>query len=484
MNAADLFSDIETLDVRGPAAVEIRGLACDSRKVTPGACFVAIAGSREDGAAYLSDALERGAAAVVSQSELFTGAGVLHVRVADARRALAELADRFHGRPSRELKLAGVTGTNGKTSVAYLLRDLLRAGGRNPGLIGTVAYEIGDHVLPASRTTPDAVELNELLRRMRRTGCDCAAMEVSSHAIDQQRAGALDFDVGVFTNLTRDHLDYHRDMESYFAAKARFFEGLKPEAVAVLNLDDPAGRRLAESGALPERRLFYGISSAGADLRATALRTGVEGSRFRVSTPWGEAEATLPIPGRFNVANALAALAAGGAMGLPFEGMLEALCVVSGAPGRMEPVAHRNDRRVFVDYAHTDDALRNVLSALREICVGRLIVVFGCGGDRDAGKRPLMGAAASELADVSVLTSDNPRSEEPEAIIEQILPGFSPEAHCLVEPDRRAAIASAIAMLEPGDLLLVAGKGHESCQERNGVIVPFDDREIVRELFR
>jgi UDP-N-acetylmuramoyl-L-alanyl-D-glutamate--2,6-diaminopimelate ligase len=406
---------------------------------------------------------------------------VASVQVPHARRALAEIANAFHGDLSRKMKVVGITGTNGKTTTAHMVRDLLRDGGFLPGLLGTVAYEIGPRTLPAPRTTPQAPILHDLFRQMKEAGCDSVAMEVSSHAIDLQRIHGIDFAIAVFTNLTQDHLDYHGDMEAYFAVKTQLFQSLEKGRAAVVNIDDPWGRRLADGIKTGAEVLTYGFSEQAA-VRALDTKLSADGTCFRLSSPWGEERICLNLLGRFNVHNALAALAVGGLCGIPLACMARSLEGIQSIPGRLELVRNRKRRKVFVDYAHTDDALRNVLSTLREICKGKLVAVFGCGGNRDRGKRLLMGRVAAELADYTIVTSDNPRDEEPGAIALDVLEGFSGSAAFEVELDRRAAIEKGIRRIGRRDILLVAGKGHETCQESKGTIVPFDDRETVREI--
>ncbi len=465
---------------------EITGIVCDSRQVRPGALFVALAGRTHDGLAFIEDAVSRGAVAVLSADTVKVPGDVTALSVSDPRAGFAELSAAFHGYPARALRVCGITGTNGKTTVSFMVRDMLRRAGWTPGLIGTVHYEIGSRTIPAARTTPDAAELQSLLAQMRQVGCRSAVMEASSHAIDQKRVWAVAFDVGVFTNLTRDHLDYHGDMETYFQAKRLFFERLGSEgkpATAVVNLDNPAGRRLAFDSNLKVRILTYGIA-ADADIRAEAIVADAAGSRVRLHSPWGEHSLHLRLPGQYNVSNALAAIAAGGAMGLDPGDMLAALEALTNIPGRLEEIHEAKSFRVFVDYAHTDDALANVLKTLRPLTSGRLIVVFGCGGNRDRSKREAMGAAAARGADVAIVTTDNPRKEDPASIISEIVAGFPDERRCHVALDRREAIQTAFSIAAAGDVVLIAGKGHETFQEFAHTIIPFDDREVARSLLR
>ncbi len=478
-----LSESIETLGIKGAGEVEIEGIAYDSRRVKPGWLFVAVQGHETDGSGYIADALSNGAVAVVSENALDLGSAVAHIQVPDARRALAEIANVFHGDLSREMKIVGVTGTNGKTTTAYMIRSLLRDGGFMPGLLGTVAYEIGAQSIPALRTTPEAPDIHALFRKMKEAGCDSAVMEVSSHAIALQRIHGIDFAIRVFTNLTQDHLDYHGDMETYFEVKSRLFRaGKKGDGHSVvINTDDPWGRKLIEEGRAEANVVSYGFDEQ-AMVRATDAKVAANGTRFHVHTPWGEEKIHLQLLGRFNIHNALAALATGGQLGIALDVMAQSLSKIASVPGRIEPIPNRKRKKVFVDYAHTDDALRNVLSTLREICKGKLIVVFGCGGNRDRGKRKLMGQAAAALADFSIITSDNPRKEDPAAIVGDIMEGFSGQESFEVVLDRRAAIEAGIQRMGRKDILLVAGKGHETYQILKETIIPFDDRETVREI--
>ena len=440
-------------------------VVCDSRRVTPGALFVAIPGTHDDGARHIAEARARGAAAVMGACE------GCDIRVGDPRAAFAQACADHFGHPSEKLLLCGITGTNGKTTTAWLLRDILAQAGLNPGLLTTVAQQWPGHDAPADRTTPDARALQAALADMARAGCRAAVMEVSSHAIHQARVGAARFALTAFTNLTQDHLDYHGTMEAYFAAKARLFLD-HPEAPAVINADDPYGRRLL--GLLKGRpNLFpYAPSSIPAAFDASGIRAELTLGGRRVAF-------RTALCGRFNLANILCAATAATALGVRPEPILCALAAARPKWGRLEPAAPG----VFVDYAHTDDALANVLAALRPLTQGRLLCLFGCGGDRDRAKRPKMAAAVDRAADLAIVTSDNPRTEDPAAIIADILPGFSRLAP-LVEPDRRAAIRRALALMRPGDVLLVAGKGHETYQEIGGRRTHFSDAEEIRAALR
>ncbi|MBU1694671.1 MAG: UDP-N-acetylmuramoyl-L-alanyl-D-glutamate--2,6-diaminopimelate ligase [Verrucomicrobia bacterium] len=475
---------IQPLTLRGSTDCEIEGLAYDSRHVRPGFLFVALPGRRRDGRDFVADAIERGAVAVMSEQQETPRHGVTFLRVEDARRALAEVACAFYGEPSRQLFMVGITGTNGKSTVSFMVRDILKAAGWSPGLIGTIRYEIGERSIPAGRTTPEAPDLQQMLDQMRNAGCRSAVMEVSSHGLDQKRAWGIDYDVGIFTNLTQDHLDYHRTMDQYYAAKTLLFQGLgqmEKQAVAVVNMDDPWGLQLANTGGFNATLITFGLHPNAA-VRAENVELSDSGSVFDVVTPWGLARMQLRLLGRFNVSNALAALAAGGVAGIEPARMADVLSRMEAVPGRLEQIASSKPFRVYVDYAHTPDALANVLRTLREFTGGRLIVVFGCGGDRDRTKRPMMGAAAASLADYAVLTSDNPRGEPPDQIIAEIVPGFGEGATFEIEENREKAIFKALACARAGDTVLIAGKGHETYQEIGSTIAPFDDREVARRL--
>jgi len=472
------------------AAAPVARISYDSRAVTPGAVFVALKGLQDDGTSYVRDAVGRGAIAVFAETPAAPGIDVPWYQVPDARLALAALASEFYGRPSEQLTLVGITGTNGKTTTSYLLASIFEAAGIKCGRIGTVGYRIGPREFEAARTTPEAPELQRMLRDMATQGCGACVMEVSSHALVLRRADYLRFAAGVFTNLTRDHLDFHGDMEQYFAAKRRLFELLPPDAVAVTNADDPRGAQFAAAAARP---VTYAID-APADVRPGPIAFSLAGLQLEVRTPRGTLHLRAPLVGRPNAYNILAAVATATALDLPFDAIEAGIRDLAHVPGRFQVVSGPDDEvRVVVDYAHTDDALKNLLETARPLASGRLITVFGCGGDRDRTKRPLMGAVAARLSDVVVVTSDNPRSENPAQIIEEIkrgivLPadrvgpkGGGPKAPvCLAIPDRREAIERAVKEALPGDLVLVAGKGHEKYQVIGERTLPFDDVEVSR----
>jgi UDP-N-acetylmuramoyl-L-alanyl-D-glutamate--2,6-diaminopimelate ligase len=462
--------DLRELFGSGAPSVDVSALASDNRAVQPGPVFFCVPGMTRDGHDFAPDAIARGAAALVVDHPL--GLGVPEVVVRDVRAAMAPAAARLAGDPTARLRVVGITGTNGKTTSAFLVRALLEAAGRRTGLLGTVSSVIGGDETPTIRTTPEAIDLQRTFREMLDAGDECCAMEVSSHALELHRADAIHWRVAVFTNLTQDHLDFHPDMESYFAAKRRLFEA-GPRA-AVINVDDPYGRRLAED--------FDAVTIAidsDADLRAEDVRFELTGSTFAVDG----LELRSPLPGRFNVLNVLGAVAVARELGVDDATIARAVPQAGRVPGRFEPVDEGQSFAVLVDYAHTPDSLENVLRAARQLARGRVVCVFGCGGDRDRGKRPEMGRIASELADVAIVTSDNPRSEDPEAIIAEVLAGMGPGA--VTEVDRRAAIDQAVGLADAGDVVVIAGKGHEQGQEfEGGRKVPFDDVTVAREALR
>jgi UDP-N-acetylmuramoyl-L-alanyl-D-glutamate--2,6-diaminopimelate ligase len=477
-----LLNEVQTAEVTERKDCEITAVVCDSRQVKPGSLFVAVQGEKQDGRQFIDDAIERGAAVVVSDQDIKIQRKACLVRVADARLSLAQLAHAFNGRPSDKLDMVGITGTNGKTTTAWMIRDILNAAGRRPGLVGTIEYEIGSRAIPAGRTTPEAPVLQSYLAQMVNAECDSVVMEVSSHSLVQKRVACIDYDVGVFTNLTHDHLDYHKTMESYFEAKSILFQSLgrgrKKDTVAVINTDDPWGQQLIQRNGTKAEVLTYGMTSE-AMVKAMNVNLTPNGSCVKVQTTWGKVKLRMKLLGRYNIYNALAAVAASGAMGIELDVMAEALGAMTFVPGRLEEIKTNKGFHVFVDYAHTDDALENVLTTLREITDKSLIVVFGCGGNRDRSKRPLMGGVATRLADRVIVTSDNPRKEEPGAIIEEIKAGCQRDNYEIIE-DRTEAIKRAIEIAQKGDVVLIAGKGHEAVQEFANTTIMFDDRQVVR----
>jgi UDP-N-acetylmuramoyl-L-alanyl-D-glutamate--2,6-diaminopimelate ligase len=465
----------------------VTGVTLDSRTVAPGDLYAALPGSRVHGAAFCADAVTAGAVAVLTDPDGRARAAATGVPVfvlADPRAKLGEVACWVYGNPSSRMQLIGVTGTSGKTTSTYLLESGLRAAGHLTGLIGGVETRIGTDRLPSSLTTPEAPDLQALFAVMAERGVTAAAMEVSSHSLALGRVGGTSFDVAVFTNLSQDHLDFHADMEDYFRAKASLF---MPPVLGVVNVDDSYGQRLASTAVVPVTT-FSAAGSYGADWRADDIRSGADGSAFRVIGPGGvEADASVGLAGAFNVANALGAIVALVEAGIGLEDAVAGIAACQGVPGRLERVPDPGlDITAFVDYSHKPAAVEAVLRSLRPVTGGNLIIVLGCGGDRDRAKRPMMGAAAASLADVAILTSDNPRSEDPLAILSAMLDGAASvpqarRARVIVEPDRAAAIAHAVSLAAAGDVIVVAGKGHETGQYVADTVLPFDDRQVTAE---
>ena len=473
MNLDALIGVLAPSEVVAGRSVEIVDLAYDTRAVSARSLFFCVRGDRVDGHDLAWEAIERGAVALVVERTL--DVDVPQLVVPSTRESMAIAADVFFGEPTKALELAGVTGTNGKTTSAFLLRAILEAAGRAPGLVGTVEWRVGGAVRPAPFTTPEAIDLQRLFREMLDVGDRSAAVEASSHGAALRRLDRVRFDALVFTNLSQDHLDLHGTMDEYFAAKRRLFIGPAPPPAAV-NVGDEWGRRLAadleDLGRAP--LVTFALEDA-AEVRPEDLRISADGSRFRAAG----IDVETRLRGRFNVENVLGAVAAGLLLDIDEDAIAEGIASVGGVPGRFEAVDAGQPFTVLVDYAHTPDSLATVLRAARHLASGRVIVVFGAGGDRDRGKRPLMGKVAADLADVTIVTSDNPRSEQPLAIIEDVLQGAGLVVE--IDPDRRSAIARAVALAEEGDVVVIAGKGHEQGQDVGGVVTPFDDRAVARE---
>lgn len=489
---AQMLADVEVMR-RSGADVDVSGIEYDSRRVRPGTLFVAMKGGATDGNRFVEQAVESGAVAIATDTaSIFDALRSAHpqlavLQVAHGRHALSELARSFYGFPDEQLGLTGVTGTNGKTTTAYLINQILRQQDRKTILLGTIEYRIGDRVLASPHTTPESSDLLALFAEGIHEGASEAVMEVSSHALDQGRVWQLAFDVAIFTNLTRDHLDYHGTLEEYLRAKQRLFDGTCSQVpkFAIVNADDAAGQQITDAAKYAGAQVFsYGIDSG--DFRASAIRMSASGTTFSMQTPLGGVPIESRLVGRINVYNLLAAAAAAYARGISIDRITHAAMTLQAPPGRFQTINAGQNFAVVVDYAHTDDALRNVTRLAREITeqnAGRVLTVFGCGGDRDTTKRPLMGKAAGEGSDVVVVTSDNPRSENPDAIIEQILPGLSgTSAKVIVEPDRAKAIHVALEQARAGDLVLIAGKGHEKTQTIGTQVLPFDDAAIAARI--
>jgi UDP-N-acetylmuramoyl-L-alanyl-D-glutamate--2,6-diaminopimelate ligase len=482
MKLETLIQSTAVISVTGETNVPVTGLACDSRHVQPGDLFFALSGTKENGDGFVSDAVEKGAVAIVTAGDFLKNElpSVPVIRVSDARAAMADLSTAYHGNPSGSLAVAGVTGTNGKTTTAWIIRHLCDAVGRACGLIGTIEYVLPGVVEPASRTTPESIDLERMLAAMRDGGFKAASLEVSSHALVQKRVRGIEFDAAVFTNLTQDHLDYHGTMEEYFEAKALFFSHLaaqvRKKGKAVINSDDRYGRRLLDRiTGVPV--ITYGQGS-NCSFRASNIRYAATGTTFALEAKGRSYLVRTPLIGLFNVYNTLAALAATSVMGLELRRAIAAVATIPQVPGRLERVPGRRNFQAFVDYAHTPDALENVLRSLRQLNPSRIITVFGCGGDRDPSKRPLMAAAAERNSDKVIITSDNPRSEDPLAIIRESEKGLTGKFHeCFV--DRESAIRRAVDLAAPDDVLLIAGKGHETYQETATGRHPFNDVTVT-----
>lgn len=496
MRISELIKTVEGAVLEGCADADVRGIVYRSADVKSGFCFVAIAGRKSDGHLFVDDAIKRGASAIVSERGVNAPEGVVNVIVNNPRSAMAAMSAAFYGDPSKDMTLVGVTGTNGKTTITYLLEAMLKAAGRKVGVVGTIDYRFDGFSEKAKHTTPESADLQALFRRMRDADVDACAMEVSSHSLSQGRVARCRFDAAAFTNLTPEHLDYHDGMEDYFAAKAILFERLLAEggkkgAFAVINGDDPYGKRLFDK--CPVTSIGYGLGGEH-DVVGRYLQFDAHGLRMCVETPSGGFECRSRLCGRFNAQNILAATAVAARLGVDLRNVSRAIESMDVVPGRFESVENGNGVLALVDYAHTPDALENVLAHARELAKdgrGRLIAVFGCGGDRDRDKRPLMGEVAAKIADIILVTSDNPRTERPESIIDDILPGLKRSSHPMKDGsgyeiivDRRDAIARAVALAKEGDVLVVAGKGHEDYQILGSKTIHFDDREVLRELLQ
>jgi UDP-N-acetylmuramoyl-L-alanyl-D-glutamate--2,6-diaminopimelate ligase len=485
MKLSELLKDLELKNLRCQADFDIKGVSCDSKRVACDHLFVAIKGDNCDGRDFIAEAVGRGARFIVLEAfnptlmkfiELNKSLG--YAEVPDSRLALAKLADKFYGHPSEKIKVIGITGTNGKTTTSYLIESMLKKAGFKVGRLGTIEYRFEERAIPAWHTTPDACQLQYYLSQMVKEGLDYCIMEVSSHALQQHRTKFVEFNQAIFTNLSQDHLDYHINMENYFSAKAKLFEGLSPGSKAIINLDDAYAKELIQRSPVPV--VTYGLESY-ASLRAHRIHLSLEASEFEVSMPGGKLRLCSRLIGRHNIYNILAAIACGLQENLEPEvikGGIEALHFV---PGRLENVSPSERFSVFVDYAHTEDALRSVLETIRAVSPKKVILVFGCGGDRDKSKRKKMGKVASKLADFVIITSDNPRSEDPQRIAQDITKGLnSGQRNFKVIIDRLGAIKEAISMADSDSIVLVAGKGHERHQIFRDFIMPFDDREVTQ----
>ncbi len=490
MRLGDLLRGLDQAIIHGNPDTEISGVRYDSRSVTPGNLFVAMPGQKADGHQFLDEAVKRGAAALFIGKERkpISKAGIAVVEVPDTRRALAIAANIFYGFPSRSMVLIGITGTNGKTTSSYLIKGILEAAGKRVGLIGTISYQIVGEQIPAPHTTPESADLQEILAKMRDRELEYVVMEVSSHALGQDRVFGTAFDIALFTNLTQDHLDFHITMEEYFRTKLRLFQDLKPKGNikirGVINLDDKWGKQII--GEIKYPCLSYSLTDTG-DITVQACLLGSDGASFTAVTPVGKFDIKSKLAGKHNLQNILASIGVACALDIPVKAIQDGIASVENVPGRLEKVSEGQDFEVFVDYAHTEDALRNLLSLAKEISKGKIITVFGCGGERDRGKRPKMGKVARDMSDIMIITSDNPRGEDPLVIIKEIetgISGLKRGTDYFVVEDRRSAIEMAVDLAMPGDTVILAGKGHEDYQIIGGKRMHFDDREVAREIIR
>jgi len=479
MKLSHLISNLCCIKTSGDLNIEVRGIAYDSRAVSTGFVFVCVSGYNVDGHGFIDDAVKNGAVAVVVEKEVKVPEGVSKVLVPNTRKALAEISSAYFGHPSRQIKLIGVTGTNGKTTTTYFIKSILEKAGQKVALLGTISNIIGDKIVEAKRTTPESYDLQEMFHEMINEAVDYCVMEVSSHSLELERVAGCTFNVGIFTNLTRDHLDFHKTFENYFNSKLKMFSQSK---VAAVNVDDQYGREIVKRINIPV--IGYSEKSSG-DVTAENVVITSKVSTFTMKYKDQRVDISLPLPGRFNVYNALAAASACIAEGIPFQHIKEGLESVKGIPGRSEVIDSGRGFTIIIDYAHTADGLENILKTVREYAEARIITVFGCGGDRDKTKRPLMGEVSGNLSDFSIVTSDNPRTEDPEAIIEDIIPGVErSKGKYKVIVDRRSAIKEALSMAEDRDVVVIAGKGHENYQVLKDRTIHFDEREIVNEILK
>lgn len=479
MNLETLLKELDVHLTRKELLLPVSGISCHSKQVRPGDLFVAVKGATADGKAYIPEAMARGAKVIVSEEDFPSDPRIVKVIVKDSRKAIALISHHFYGRPSEKLRLIGITGTNGKTTVAYLTESCLREGGYSVGVIGTISHRMGERVLPAQNTTPGPTELQFLLSQMVQSQTRYAVMEVSSHALDQKRVEGIRFQIALFTNLGHDHLDYHKTQEDYFLAKRRLFESLDREAVAILNADSPYSARIRE--VTSSRCLTYGLHNK-ADFSVAALEISQEGLAFEAVTPGGRFPVHSSFMGTHNVYNLLGAIAIGFSEEIPFSTLQEGIFRLKEVPGRLERIEAGQPFHLFVDFAHTEEALREVLLSLRSFTRGRLLVVFGCGGDRDRLKRPRMAETVANFSDWAMVTSDNPRTEDPRKILQEIAAGFPSSFSYLLEEDRAKAIERTLLLARAGDTVLIAGKGHEAYQIFRERTAPFDDRKVAYDI--
>lgn len=482
MRLEDILKDV-ALRVKDPiAGLEVRNITIDSRLVREGDLFIAFRGYDKDGYEFIDEAVRKGAKIIISEKDFQSPGAFKKILVCDTRQALPVISCNFYGHPSDKLKVVGVTGTNGKTTITYIIENMIKCAGERAGVIGTISYRVGDKVIPAKNTTPGPLEVQSMLSEMAACGSRYAVMEISSHSLDQRRVSGILFDTAIFTNITSEHLDYHKTLDNYFKAKTAIFDNLKPGATAILNNDDQKVASL--KSVLKYKALTYGIKEK-ADIRGGNIELSLDGSSFNVITPAATLQVKTKLMGIHNVSNILAAIAASTALGLDSRAAIKGIETMGAVPGRLEEISTGQQFKVFVDFAHTEDALFNILSVLKDISKNRIITVFGCGGNRDTKKRPLMGRAACQFSDHVIITSDNPRLEEPGDIIDEIVSGIKGKfSNYEIFPDRRQAIEQALKLARKGDIVVVAGKGHENYQIVKDKIIPFDDRDVVREALK
>lgn len=482
MKLRELYSCLKDHKPSDFTEKEVCGITCDSRKVKDGYVFVAIRGYKADGHDYVMSAIEKGATALVVDKKTTTASSIPQIVVSDTRYALAAMSTCFYGNPSSRMTVVGVTGTNGKTTTSYFTKSIIETSGSKTGLIGTIQYQIGKKVMPAQETTPESVEIQRYLAEMLESGIKYAVIEASSHALSQHRLEGVHFRSAIFTNLSVEHLDYHATIQNYRTEKLKLVKGLDTKAVAILNADHNASKHFAEC--TRAQVIWYGIKKKDADVTAETIQIDVDKTRFLLNSSWGKIDISMNLVGIHNVYNALAAAANGLALGFKIETIKAGIESLSGVPGRLEKIDCGQDFHVYVDFAHTHQALQVVLSTLRETTKGRIILVFGCGGDRDRKKRPKMGHIAEKYSDIFWITSDNPRSEDPDNIIDEIQKGVRRKTCFRVQADRSIAIEEAILEAKKGDVVVIAGKGHEQYQISKDITIPFDDREIVRQILK
>lgn len=480
MKLNKLLEGVEVVAIRGNKYMEINGIFYDSKQLKPGGLFFAIKGVKLNGQDFIDEAIERGAICVVSEDDFITYKNVCKVIVKDVRKSCAVVADNFYEHPSQKINVIGITGTNGKTTTLHLIEAILKQAGKNCGTIGTISYNVGERRIPATNTTPSAIMLQMFLCEMVKAQIPYCVMEVSSHSLHQSRVDSIRYKSAIFTNLSNEHLDYHKNMQEYFAVKRRLFETMEADGCAIVNVDDEHCKGIIETSRA--KVLTYAVKTQ-ADVTAHEIKSSIRGSAFKVRTPKGSLDLKTALIGEYNIYNIMAAVSFAISEGIDFEYIQEAVRNFKGTPGRLQRVDRRQGFSVFVDYAHTDDALANVLGALKRFAKRKIITVFGCGGDRDRTKRPRMGKVVAELADFLVITSDNPRSENPKSIIDEIVKGlpdgFKDYSVCL---DRRKAIEASLEMADDGDIVLIAGKGHEKYQVLKDTVVAFDDCKVAEEI--